>query len=222
MDSKGRQLQRLAASGDAEAGLRLASHAARTNQPELLAEGVITGISLLGISDLRKLQYAIGKECARKLSYEEGAPKRAYEKAVEFASSALGKVSLGEFVAAIEDFVTECSNSDVSDSEYLYCSSYGPRKKACAQKASEVLNRYMGNFAISSSSPIRIYAVKEEPSPEEKEIRRKAREKIKIEQELENQKATRNKLVKQLEKQKRREARLKKKLEEIEGKLEAK
>jgi len=223
-DNKGRQLQRLAATGDAEAGLQLANHAARTGQTELLTEGILGGLSLLGTNELRKIQYAAGVEAAKKIEQDkqDNPKKYKYEKAVEFASTELGKVSLGEFVATIEDFVKECSEADVTTHQYLYRTQhgYGHRStKACAEKAFEVLNKYTGNFVISSSSPIRIYALKEEVSSEEKERRRKAKEKIKIEQELKAQKESRDKLVKQLEKQKRREARLKKRLEEMDEKI---
>jgi len=223
-DTKGRKLARLAASGDPEAGIQLAHHAARAKQPELLSEGILASISLLGLSDLRKLQYAIGAATKNILTKDrkENPHKHQHEKAVEFSSSALGRVSLGEFVAAIEDFVTSCAegNAEKDKNPYIHRTStrnYGPplSKKACADKAFEVLNKYVGDFVISSSGPIRIYAVKEAPSPEVQERRRKEREKANLERELEIQKTARNKLVKQLETQKLREARLKKKLEEM-------
>jgi len=220
-DKRGRELQRALATGDVESSLQLASHGARTNKTELLTEGLLNAVSLLGLNELQELHYAAAKEIERKTQQDkEDFPKKyKYEKAIEFASTELGKVSLGEFVAAIEDFVKKCKDGSVG-SEYVYRTLSGYShlsEKHCTDKALEVFNKYVGNFVISSSSPIRIYAVKEELSPEEKALKERALQKTRLEKELKAQKDSRDKLVKQLEKQKRREARLKKKLEEMDA-----
>jgi hypothetical protein len=222
MDRKARKLDRLMASGDPDAGVRLAHIGVRTGNADYLAQGLLSSLDILGYDELQGLQHAVGGAIARKVEEGKSTNPKSFGavKAVEFNLSTLGKVSIGELVHSVGNFVdlVRTNPAEAVSSPFLYRSNSGYNRrsaKACIAAAEDVFSKYKGDYFVSSSGALRIYALKRDLSPDEKERRKAILQRRQLEKELVAHEAKRSKLVQQLEKQQRSQARLKARLDKM-------
>lgn len=247
-DERGRKLQRAAAQGDGNAAIALAQHGARTQDDNLIFDGIVGALSILSEKQLNSLMRKIAEKLDEK-QYESKDPAEEFNttKACQIHMPDIGKITTARFIAMVHQVVEDCisgnadSNPNIDDfqgyvqervgNRWVYSTrTYNPRrnKSAMAKKAEKAFEDFSGDFVISCSSPIRIYALKKKPTAEELERRRVEKQQREIEARMERRRKAleeaqekQKKLREELAKLEQREKRIKSNMEKMDNETSA-
>ncbi len=228
-DKKNRELDAQVKSGDVSVAPQLAIEGARCQNGTMIYDGVLNSLSLISRGELCKLQCAIASAIENQDDKSGINENFDTTKAFQIHMPDFGKMSISKLIRMLDDIVQGALNSDLSDSplkatggQYNYASrrTSGDRSikqhRAMAIKAFE---EYAGDYLISCSSPIRVYALKKKATPEEllrrvKDVELKKIVEIRLKQEeaLKGIEAQKKELEAKLKNATAREARIKRKL----------
>lgn len=205
-DDKLRDLERKALQGDSDASAQLAGQAARALRSDLVYTGVVGALPAMSMDELRKLGRAVMGE----LSKKEDTDKKAYPdiyksiKAGEIHMPTLGKISLAKLVSVCEDLVEDCLNGKAnSNSNLQERRSYWGRRRGESQhakQAEKAFSMVSGDFLVSCSGALRVYALQRQPSVEELDARKATMMKRKLTEELASKQAEVTKATQQAKK----------------------
>jgi hypothetical protein len=197
-DNRLRDLERKALSGDTDASSQLAGEAARARRSDLVYTGVVGALPAMSMDELKKL----GRVVMEELSKKEDADMKAFPdlykdvKAGEIHMPTLGKISLAKLVSVCEGLVGDCLNGKADSNPNLqeirgnYGYGYnrrrrgGKTKSQHAKQAEKAFSMVNGDFLVSCSGALRVYALQKQPSAEELEARKATVMKRKLTEEL--------------------------------------
>lgn len=149
-------------------------------------------------------------------------------KAVEVHMPTLGKISLAKLVTVLEDLVEDCLNGTASKNTNIgetrgqrnwYSNrsrrTGGRTKNQNAKNAEKTFSEVNGDFLISCSGAIRVYAMQRAPTADELKERKARLMKEKLQEELERKKKTIEKARREALQAEKKLVKLKKRLEDL-------
>lgn len=227
-DRRNEELKRVVRAGNTSKAPKLALAGVHTQDGNMIYEGIVGSLGLISRGELRRLQRAI----AEKLVEKDGttvADDFDTIKAAQIHMPDFGKITPSHLISILEDIVEGAINKDLTNvplRDITGSYDYGPRSirggksaKQHKQMAIDAFKNYSGDFVISCSSPIRIYALEKKATPEELTRRKKEEELLKAKMEHEKRlkalkeiNERKRKLEEELKKAQLREERIKKKL----------
>lgn len=232
MDNKGRKLSRGLKHNDNPSAAM--AHAARTGDVDLLVHSIGGALSSLPITQQRRVLKEVADIVAASTRNIKSKQVKTTDttKAFEIYGPDIGQVTLEEFVSivagAVDDALNGITNDKISyTKQRTYSQSYRLTDSQLRKHISDVFEKYSGDIVISCSSPIRVYALHDAPSEEEKARRKKQKELAKAQEQLEKKREAlakaaekEKKLKAELAKLAKDEARYKKSVEKAEKQLE--
>lgn len=206
--------------GSVEAGAAMAMLAARNVDRDGVMESLSALADVLTLKQIRFLLVEFARAERTRTHDDRKNNEKEYEtiKAFEIHLPDItdGPITVGELVAILGDAVYDAVNGQAKSNPHMSCKTsrrsgfysvpIDMAKDQVAKKAEKAFEEYTGEFVISASAPLRVYAIKKKLSDEEKKERakllkeRKKREAYeKRAKELEEQEKRLEKLRKQKE-----------------------
>jgi hypothetical protein len=232
MDNRGRKLGRdLKHNDNPTAAL---AHGARTGDVDLVVNSLQGVLGNIPLNQQRRVMQKIADIVASSTKTDRDGQVKPIgaTKAFEIHGPELGKITLEELVATISNTVVDAiSGVDNELISYKKSTGWSHRmlgRPELKKHIAKVFENWSGSFVVSCSSPIRVYALHEAPSEEEKARRKKekelrgAQEKLQKKREaLDKATAREKKLKAELAKLARDEERYKKSIEKAEKEFDA-